>query len=64
MKTPQVVSWCKLPSESGRGYKWQTLNKLHLQWFQEEFTGSHNAGADVDACARGYFELKKRGIIG
>jgi len=64
MKTPQVVSWCKIPKSSGYGYKWPTLNELHLQLFQEEFTGSHNAGADVEACARCYFELKRRGIIG
>jgi hypothetical protein len=64
MKTPQVVSWCKLSAKSGRGYKWPTLNELHLQLFQEEFTDSHNAGADVEACARCYFELRKRGIIG
>ncbi|MFA5267495.1 MAG: hypothetical protein WC379_05945 [Methanoregula sp.] len=38
MKTPQIVSLCKLPSKSGRGYKWPTLNELHLQLFQEEFT--------------------------
>jgi DNA polymerase III epsilon subunit-like protein len=63
MKTPQVVSWCKLPSKSGRGYKWPTLNELHIQLFQEEFTDSHNAGADVEACARCYFELRRRGII-
>ena len=64
MKTPQVASWCKIPKASGYGYKWPTLNELHLQLFQEEFTGSHNAGADVEACARCYFELRKRGIIG
>ncbi len=64
MKPPQIVSLCKLPSKSGRGYKWPTLNELHLQLFQEEFTDSHNAGADVEACARCYFELKRRGIIG
>ena len=63
MKTPQIISLCKLPSKSGRGYKWPTLNELHLQLFQEEFTDSHNAGADVEACARCYFELRKRGII-
>ena len=64
MKTPQIISWCKLPAKSGRGYKWPTLNELHLQLFETEFAGSHNAGADVEACARCYFELQKRGIIG
>jgi len=64
MKPREIVSWCKIPAKSGRGYKWPTLTELHLQLFQEEFTGSHNAGADVEACARCYFELVKRGIIG
>jgi hypothetical protein len=64
MKAPEIISFCRLPSKSGRGYKWPTLAELHLQLFEEEFTGSHNAGADVKACARCYFELRKRGIIG
>jgi DNA polymerase III epsilon subunit-like protein len=63
MKPREIVSWCKIPKVSGSGYKWPTLNELHLQLFQEEFTGSHNAGADVEACAKCYFELRKRGII-
>jgi len=64
MKAPEVISLCKLPAKSGRGYKWPTLSELHLRLFEEEFSGSHDAGADVRACARCYFELKKRGIIG
>lgn len=63
MKTPKIISWCRIPKATGYGYKWPTLNELHLQLFCEEFTGSHNAGADVEACARCYFELRKRGII-
>jgi DNA polymerase III subunit epsilon len=63
MKPPAIVAWCKLPKPSGRGYKWPTLGELHRQLFNEEFCGSHDAGADVDACARCYFELRKRGII-
>jgi DNA polymerase III epsilon subunit-like protein len=64
MKTPKIIQWCNIPKASGYGRKWPTLTELHLQLFQEEFTGSHNAGADVEACARCYFELRKRGIIG
>jgi DNA polymerase-3 subunit epsilon len=64
MKPREIVSWCKIPKASGYGYKWPTLSELHLQLFEEEFTGCHNAGADVEACARCYFELRKRGIIG
>ena len=63
MKPREIVSWCKIPKTSGYGYKWPTLTELHLQLFQEEFTGSHNAGADVEACAKCYFELRRRGVI-
>ena len=64
MKPREIVSWCKIPKASGYGYKWPTLTELYLQLFEEEFTGSHDAGADVEACARCYFELRNRGIIG
>ena len=64
MKPREIVSLCKIPKPSGNGYKWPTLTELHLHLFEEEFAGSHDAGADVDACARCYFELRKRGIIG
>jgi DNA polymerase-3 subunit alpha/DNA polymerase-3 subunit epsilon len=63
MKPREIVSWCKIPKANGYGYKWPTLNELHMQLFQEEFTDSHNAGADVEACARCYFALRKKGII-
>jgi len=63
MKAPEIISGCKFPSKSGRGYKWPILTELHLQLFEEEFTDSHNAGADVEACAWCYFELRKWGNI-
>jgi len=63
MKTPKIISYCKLPKLSGRGYKWPALNELHIQLFETEFSGSHNATADVEACAKCYFELRKRGVI-
>jgi hypothetical protein len=52
-----------LPAPSGRGDKWPTLTQLHVQLFETEFTDSHKAGADVEACAKCYFELRRRGII-
>jgi DNA polymerase III epsilon subunit-like protein len=63
MRPREIVSWCKIPKASGSGYKWPTLTELHLLLFQEEFAGSHDAGADVEACARCYFALRMRGII-
>jgi DNA polymerase III epsilon subunit-like protein len=63
MKTQKIIGWCKIPKPSGMGYKWPTLNELYLKLFETEFTDSHNASADVEACAKCYFELRKRGII-
>ena len=63
MKPREIISWCKIPKSSGYGYKWPTLTELHLQLFNEEFIGSHNASADVEACAKCYFELRRRGVI-
>jgi DNA polymerase III subunit epsilon len=64
MKGPGIVSYCKIPNASGTRNKWPKLNELHQHLFETEFSGSHDAGADVEACARCYFELRKRGIIG
>ena len=63
MKTSKIVNCCKIPSPSGYGYKWPTLSQVHSHLFSTEFSGSHNAGADVEACAKCYFELRKRGVI-
>jgi len=63
MKTPRIVSCCRIQSPSGYGYKWPTLIELHSHLFGTGFSGSHNASADVEACAKCYFELRKRGII-
>jgi len=63
MKTPKIVNCCKIPKPSGYGYKWPTLTQLHSHLFGTGFSGSHNAHADVEACAKCYFELRKRGVI-
>lgn len=44
-------------------YKWPKLAELHQYLFNEDFEGAHDALIDVKACARCFFELKKRGII-
>ena len=63
MKSSDIINWCKLPANSGRGYKYPKLNELYSHLFEPEFVDSHNASADVEACAKCYFELKRRGII-
>jgi DNA polymerase III subunit epsilon len=52
---------CKLPGK--RGYKWPTLNELHLHLFGESFENQHNALADIRATANCFWAMKERGLI-
>lgn len=52
------VRVCKIP----RGldsYKWPKLIELHEKFFNEGFANAHDALADVRACARCFWELRK-----
>lgn len=53
---------CKLPGKYGR-YKWPSLNELHYFLFNESFDNQHDALADIQATARSFWELKRRGLI-
>jgi len=55
------VQFCRLPSPRG-GYKWPNLTELYNCLFGHDFPESHDAVADVRACAACFFELKKRGV--
>ena len=59
----ESTEWCRLPKATGRGYKWPKLSELHQALFNEDFSGAHDALADVKATRRCYHELRKRGII-
>ncbi len=48
---------CKLPGMYG--YKWPKLTEAHRFFFGTELEGAHDALADVRACARIYFHLRK-----
>jgi len=52
---------CRLPGR--RGYKWPTLEELHRHLFDEPIQGSHDAGRDALACARCFFELRRRRVL-
>ena len=54
------TNFCKIPNT--RGYKWPKLSELHEVLFNEPFN-AHNAEKDVEACARCFFELKKKGAL-
>lgn len=49
---------CQIPGPYG--FKWPKLQEVHVHAFGEEFSGVHDAMADVRACARVYFWLGKQ----
>jgi len=55
------ADFCRLPGPYG--YKWPTLDELYSLLHGTGFSGAHEAGADVAACAACFFELVKRGVI-
>jgi DNA polymerase III epsilon subunit-like protein len=57
----RTTEFCQIPGM--KGYKWPALSELHWQLFQSQYEEAHEAGADVAACARCFFELKRRGVI-
>jgi DNA polymerase-3 subunit epsilon len=57
----KTTEFCAL--SGSYGYKWPTLSELYWKLFGCRYEEAHDAGADVAACARCFFELKKRHII-
>lgn len=56
-----TVNFCAL---SGKfGYKWATLEELHLKLFGKSFSNAHSAMNDIKATKDCFFELKKRDIL-
>ena len=55
------TNFCKLPGPYG--YKWPKLEELYMMLFKEKFDNAHTALADVSACAKCYFELKRLGFL-
>ena len=53
---------CALPQVNGRGFKWPKLAELHHHLFGRPHGGAHDAEADVRACAKCFFELRRRGL--
>lgn len=51
---------CAIPAARG-GFKWPKLMEIYKHLFNEEFSGAHDAFADMIAMKRVYFELKRLG---
>ena len=56
------TKYCNLPGRYGNP-KWPKLGELYFKLFGEELTDLHDAMADVHACAKCFFELKRLGVI-
>lgn len=59
--TEITATLCKLPGGRGGKFKLPTLTELHQFLFGVPFAEAHNATADVEATARCFFELIRRG---
>lgn len=60
----KTITYCDLPHTNGRkGKKFPQLVELHNKLFNTGFEGAHDAGNDVDACAKCFFELIYRKVI-
>lgn len=58
-----TVDFCAISKYNNASYKWPKLSELYQALFSEDFEDAHNAMVDVEATAKCFFELKKRGII-
>ena len=61
MKT--TVDFCALPGGRGGKFKYPKLGELHEKLFGNDFDAAHNAAADVEATARCFLELIRRGVF-
>ena len=64
MKHPTIIDFCKLPNPYyPDSYKWPRLPELHIKIFEQGYEEAHDALVDAKACAKCFFELKRRGIV-
>jgi DNA polymerase III epsilon subunit-like protein len=57
----RTTNFCAI--EGPYGYKWPKLSELHYKLFGVNFEEAHNAAADIQATARCFWELKRRGKL-
>jgi len=59
----ETTDLCRLPRPWGYGFKWPTLEELHEHLFGGSYNAPHDAGHDVEACAKCFFELRRMGWL-
>ena len=57
----QATDYCQLPGRYG--HRWPKLIELHEILFEKPFSGAHDALADVQACAKCFYELHALGVL-
>nr|MCR5014530.1 DNA polymerase III subunit alpha [Bacteroidales bacterium] len=62
--TEKTAEYCQMPGGKGGRFKLPKLNEFHEILFGSKFDSAHNASADVQATARVFFELIRRGVLG
>lgn len=62
-KNNETTEFCAIPGGKGGKFKWPTLTELYSKLFNDSFAEAHNAAFDVQATAKAFFEILKRGII-
>jgi len=55
------TNFCRIPGPYGN--KWPKLQELYNKLFHKGFDNAHSALADVRACSKCYFELRRIGIM-
>lgn len=58
----RATDFCRI--EGPYGYKWPKLTELYFRLFGNGFEEKHDAAVDIEATAKCFWELKRRGIIG
>ncbi len=61
--TEKMAEFCQLPGGKGGKFKLPRLEEFHQILFGEKFDSAHNAAADVEATARVFLELVRRGVL-
>ena len=61
--TEKTAEFCQFPGGKGGKFKLPRLGEFHHLLFGEYFDSAHNASADVEATARVFLELIRRGVL-
>ncbi len=61
--TEKTAGFCQLPGGKGGRFKLPKLMEIHRLLFNADFDAAHNASGDVNATARVFLELLRRGLL-